>query len=545
MNTRLKTTTLFLTNTLLALSLTVGLMPAAHAAVDDMDDDGILDVADNCPTIANADQADTDSDGIGDACDYWPDKPSLASLTGDSVEGLKGLGYTVVTGDVDGDGFDDLLVGAPDATASVVNTQGKTVKLAKAGAVVAYSPALGQVLYTVTGDQSGARFGASIALTYDLSGRGNGHSTLLVGAPLYDSKVPLFTGSTQTRKDSGAVFLYHAEDGSNPQVILGDTAKEQFGYALIGFKNAVIPNAQDLAYLGLSGVYGSFVVSSPAWNNNRGSVWVYHSPWARQFLGINTSTPVSPPPVRFGSSLTAMGTPAGDGTFSLLVGAENTSNTVYGSVVKNAGAVYLLHFNNADFSSGAQVPVAVYRGTQANEQVGKVVAVYDDTNGDGTPEILVGTPSSIVPSLITGSAITAGKVDVVDIMAGQVLRNLLGDSTGQAFGSVLAVLPDTNGDGSSEIVVGSPNYKDVKNAKAGAIDFYSGSVDTGFTRTDRIVGAKGDLLGSAIAVGQFNSGGKADLAIGIPKADVTLPAVGTAKPKTLKDVGRVDVLVGE
>ena len=34
----------------------------------DQDNDGVIDVADNCPTIPNADQTDSDSDGFGDAC---------------------------------------------------------------------------------------------------------------------------------------------------------------------------------------------------------------------------------------------------------------------------------------------------------------------------------------------------------------------------------------------------------------------------------------------------------------------------------------------
>ena len=51
-------------------------------ALNDQDSDGYSDGADNCPAIANADQADADADGTGDACDTLPTTYAFTDAAG-------------------------------------------------------------------------------------------------------------------------------------------------------------------------------------------------------------------------------------------------------------------------------------------------------------------------------------------------------------------------------------------------------------------------------------------------------------------------------
>ncbi len=78
----------------------------------DQDGDGIADVQDNCPAVANSGQADEDADGVGDACDncVQASNPEQGDADGDGV----GDACEVDT-DADGDGVTDAQDNCPNA----------------------------------------------------------------------------------------------------------------------------------------------------------------------------------------------------------------------------------------------------------------------------------------------------------------------------------------------------------------------------------------------------------------------------------------------
>ncbi len=72
-----------------------------EVTIDDSDGDGIPDIEDNCPDVANPSQDDMDGDGVGDACDQCPEDPSKIEL------GICGCGILDI--DADGDGTADCI----------------------------------------------------------------------------------------------------------------------------------------------------------------------------------------------------------------------------------------------------------------------------------------------------------------------------------------------------------------------------------------------------------------------------------------------------
>ena len=87
----------------------------------DTDDDGVKDNADNCESLANADQTDTDSDGDGDACDSDDDNDGVNDDDDDFPTNPS------ESNDSDGDGFGDNSDAFPDDSTESADSDGDSV----------------------------------------------------------------------------------------------------------------------------------------------------------------------------------------------------------------------------------------------------------------------------------------------------------------------------------------------------------------------------------------------------------------------------------
>ena len=175
---------------------------------------------------------------------YSPNLVNLVNISGEQLGSY--FGHAIAASDVNGDGLDDLIIGAPLFTSP--NT--KEPKYEEGRVYVAYQDSKHQfnIRTRIDGKSSRGRFGASIAAVGDLNK--DGYADIAVGAP--------YGGSPQA---NGAVYIFNGgKNGLDPepsQVIYAEDLREPalttFGFALSGGLDLDGNEYPDL----LVGAYGS------------------------------------------------------------------------------------------------------------------------------------------------------------------------------------------------------------------------------------------------------------------------------------------------
>lgn len=142
-----------------------------------------------------------------------------------------------------------------------------------------------------------------------------------------------------------------------------------------------------------------------------------------------------------------------------------------------------------------------YTGTQMSRSSmnPRNLQEFRDTNRDGIPEILMGFQE-------------ANRVLLLDGATGRHLRNLEGEDSVRDFGDALCVVPDQNGDGVVDIVIGAPNST-LNNSPGGKIYIYSGAQYTLLWAQASGSGVQDSFGGQIVDMGDLDYDGISDFAV--------------------------------
>ncbi len=368
-------------------------------------------------------------------------------------------------GDVNGDGYDDLAIGAPGfdggsgAVGRVVLHLGAATGLASTAAAQA------------VGDQPGAEFGTCVAAAGDVDG--DGLADLFVGAPARDE--------TFIDQGRGHVFLGSASAPlAGPAWSLdGASAGERFGAAAA---------AADVDADG----FDDLVVGAPGFSGGEageGAAFLFAGSPGGPALLPSWSFEPDVAGASFGAALGRAGDVDADGHADLIAGAPDLAS---GGVAP--GGVWLF-LGASSGLSGAPAWTAV--GGEDLGAFGSSVACAGDVDGDGHSDLLVGAPRE------DGSVLDGGRVHLFlgsasgpGVAAALVLE---GDVAGARFGAAVAGEGDVDGDAVADVLAGAP-ARSSGQVDEGAAFLYRGS--SAVVRAPRQQRADGvGLAATSIAVG--------------------------------------------
>ena len=297
-------------------------------------------------------------------------------------------------GDINGDGFSEIIIGAP-GTAQNINFIGKAYLI---------DGKYGTVLNTFNGTTSGGRFGYSVANLGDVNG--DTFPEVVVSEPLGLGN--LYNGIIYVYELNGnLLFRYNLNNQLGGNYFsqlenIGDMNGDSINDIAIG-------NSAELYVKVISGIDGTLIrsISSP-------------------------QTPAYPSGIlSFGTSIAGLGDINGDGYKDIAVGAPNVGPPI------NAGAVYI--FSGYD---GSQI--TSFSGNSSNEFFGNDITKVKDYNNDNITDLAITAP---------GGNFFSGHTDIYSTSNNFV--HLVRISLPIGANSAYSIdSGDINGDGLSDIIVG-------------------------------------------------------------------------------------------
>ena len=454
-------------------------------------------------------------------------------------------------GDVNGDGFDDLIIGAFGADANGISGAGQTYVVFGSGdgfdASVDPASLNGMNGFVINGGRGGDDFGDATGRAVNRAGdvNGDGFGDLIIGARTADYNGEFRVGASYVVFGSGDGFTGSLDlsllDGSNGFSI--------HGVERVGYFGAAVNTAGDLNGDGFDDlVIGA--VSSNLNDNPAGDVYVIFG----KAGGFTPSLSVSSldgsngfminaiGPLDFlGESVSSAGDVNGDGLDDLIIGGRG----VDGVSAVGPGAAYVILGQTDPFPAELALTSLdgthgfVIKGTGIANLSGRSVSGAGDVNGDGYADLLIGAQLANVNGLtwagqsyvVFGAAAGFSANFALSSLDGTNGFTINGNAAYRNFGSAVSSAGDVNGDGIDDLIIGA-EHDDYNGPDRVGESYVLFGKTSGFSSTvdvSSLDGANGfvirgindiDILGNSVdTAGDLNGDGFDDLLIASRLAD--------------------------
>ncbi|MEZ4690309.1 MAG: FG-GAP-like repeat-containing protein [Ignavibacteria bacterium] len=331
------------------------------------------------------------------------DITSDLKMTGEGIDNYFGRSVSSA-GDVNGDGYSDVIVGA-------------FYNISKGRTYIYYGGLFADNIADVvmTGESNYNYFGNSVSSAGDVNG--DGYSDVIIGAYGNNS----FTGKA---------YIYYGGAPMNnvaDVIMTGEAVDNNFGYSVSSAGDVNGDGYSDV----IIGAYARFSLS--------GAAYIYFGGASMNNVYDVIMAPGSADDF-FGYSVSEAGDMNGDGFDDVIIGSTG--------YLTGTGRAYV-YFGGSPMNNYADL---IMDGEASNNSFGTSVSTAGDVNGDGFSDVVVGAPG-----------ISSAKGKAYIYFGGTSLNNdpdvvMTGEGFQNYFGTSVSTAGDVNGDGYSDVIVGAQVY---------------------------------------------------------------------------------------